>query len=360
MKIAFDHQTFCLQGYGGISRYIVRLAEQLNKSNDVGIFAGLHQNHYLQGLPKSMIWGKKITYPRRGILYLSKFNGILTHGKIKEWQADIVHQTYYRDLYSYKKPTIITVHDMIHELYRNEFSPNELTPEFKRKSIQNASHIIAISESTKKDLMEILGIEESKISVIYHGFDRFDIGQLTNPIHQKPYLLYVGHRGGYKNFENLVQAFVEGGLMNDFDLVAFGGGGWTTAEKSLFEQLKIPEQSVRQLGGGDDVLANLYRHATAFVYPSRYEGFGIPPLEAMAQNCPVISSNASSIPEVVGDAGYYFDPNDVEDMLESIRKVVYDDELSTQLIMLGNERLKLFSWEKCARQTEQVYQKVVR
>lgn len=358
MKIAFNHEIFCLQGYGGISRYFARLAEQLTLTHNTKIFTGLHQNYYLQDFPTKVVCGKYVNYTKRHIRKLKKMNNTFAHMGIKLWQPDIVHQTYYYDLYQYNKPTVTTIHDMIHELYCNEFPPNDITADCKKKIANNASHIIAISQSTKKDLIELLGIDENKISVIYHGFDRFDDKELVTPIFKNPYLLYVGHRSGYKNFENLIKALAFGGLMKDVELVAFGGGTWTMQELQLFQKLNINQQKIHQIGGNDSILANLYKNAMAFIYPSKYEGFGIPPLEAMALNCPVISSNTSSMPEVIGDAGHYFNPNDVDFIIQSIREVVYDDKLKSTLIKLGNERLKMFSWQKCAEQTLEVYNKL--
>lgn len=362
MKIVFDNQTFCLQAYGGISRYIVRLAECLQNDcmgNEVKIFAGFHQNHYLPTLSNSLYMGKKISYPTRGVAKITSLNSKLLHPFIHQWNPDIIHQTYYFDLYHYKKPVVITVHDMIHELYQQDFLPNDITTIYKRKSVQQAEHIIAISQSTKKDLMEIFNIAEHKISVVYHGVDYFNENKIETPIYHQPYLLYVGQRAGYKNFEGLVRAYAHSRLKEDFDLVAFGGGKFTVNEMQLFQSLGIQPSKIKQFGGDDSVLANLYHYAHAFIYPSKYEGFGIPPLEAMAQGCPVVSSHSSSMPEVIGSAGEYFNPNDIDSMIESILKVVYDDERKQQLIQLGYERVNLFSWQKCAKETQSVYEKLL-
>jgi glycosyltransferase involved in cell wall biosynthesis len=148
-------------------------------------------------------------------------------------------------------------------------------------------------------------------------------------------------------------------LKNAFDVVAFGGGAFNAAEQEIIAQLGFEPNTVRQLFGGDHVLGQLYAQARAFVYPSVYEGFGLPPLEAMAHDCPVVTSNSSSMPEVVGDAGEYFDPIDIEAQAQAIESVVFDEQRRGQLIAAGRQRLPLFSWERCASETQVVYQKVL-
>lgn len=141
--------------------------------------------------------------------------------------------------------------------------------------------------------------------------------------------------------------------------MAFGGGAFNADELALISTLGFAPQAVRQVGGGDEVLGSLYADAAAFVYPSVYEGFGLPPLEAMAHNCPVVTSNSSSMPEVVGYAGEYFDPLDVEAQSDAICKVVFDAQRRSQLIELGGQRLPMFSWDRCALETQAVYQQVL-
>jgi len=148
-------------------------------------------------------------------------------------------------------------------------------------------------------------------------------------------------------------------LRNAFDVIAFGGDTFNAAEQALIAKLGFAPQSVRQVGGDDAVLGSLYAQARAFIYPSMYEGFGLPPLEAMAHDCPVVTSNSSSMPEVVGNAGEYFDPMDIEAQAEAICSVVFDEQRRSELIELGRQRLHLFSWERCALETQAVYQKVL-
>ena len=147
-------------------------------------------------------------------------------------------------------------------------------------------------------------------------------------------------------------------LREEFDLVAFGGGRFSSQEILNINEFGFKDGFVQQVGGNDEVLASLYANALCFIYPSLYEGFGLPPLEAMAGGCPVISSNSSSMPEVVNNAGLYFDPCDLDDMRNAIETVCFSSELRAKLIKAGNENVKKFSWDKCAQKTLAIYEKL--
>ena len=237
---------------------------------------------------------------------------------------------------------------------------NSLTQAFlKKASISRVDHIISISESTKNDLIEILGVDETKISVVHLGVDTEAFNQKFITSIKKPYLLYVGKRDGYKNFEGFLKAFSKSTkLKSELSIIAFGGGLFSTREKKLIKENNL-ENYIIQIGGDDNKLIELYQNARAFVYPSKYEGFGLPPLEAMAAGCPVISSNTSSMPEVINNAGEFFDPLDIENIKHSIEKVVFSEARTKKLIKLGTENLKNFSWSKCAKSTTEIYKKIL-
>jgi glycosyltransferase involved in cell wall biosynthesis len=202
---------------------------------------------------------------------------------------------------------------------------------------------------------------ESRTQVIRHGFDALSgESSAAVPLHGKPYLLYVGMRWrGYKNFNGLLTAYAR---MNDVqersDLVCVGGGAFSAEEQVLLNELGLAGR-VHQREAGDSDLHSWYRHAQLFVYPSLYEGFGIPPLEAMAAGCPAVCMHTSSIPEVCGDAVEYAEPDRPESLQAAIRNVLFSDERAEALRIAGKERLKLFSWRECARQTSQVYNSLV-
>lgn len=365
MKIAYDYQTFTLQAYGGISRYFFKLADELkNAGDEVKIFAPYHCNQLITTLGQNTVSGKQISsrdFSKPKALALLVFNQIITKRAIDSWKPDVVHETYYafRRSASAKQPIVISVYDMIHEKLPHFFNRLDPTSYLKRLAVTRADHIICISESTRKDLIELFPFTERKASVVHLSFSSFPTVKEQNQASQ-PYLLYVGSRSGHKNFNNLVLSFARSEkLKSDFDLVAFGGGEFSAAEQRMLADLGLRTNQVRQITGNDELLAGYYKHAAAFVYPSFYEGFGLPPLEAMAQRCPVVSSNTSSMLEVIGDAGEFFDPNSVEQIATAIEGVVFSELRRAQLVRLGEERLKKFSWEKCAMETRQIYQSLI-
>ena len=367
MRIAFDYQTFALQTYGGISRYFTRLAKNFSANcEQVKLFAPLHINAYLGTLPSDMVHGRRLRrYPPKTTRLISAYNHFFSRNLISKWQPDIVHETYYARYRSAPKkcPTVITVYDMIHELYSQEFLQRDNTAALKKISISRADHVICISENTKRDLINLHGVSENKISVVLLGFDQFSIYTQTQRMkesHAKPFLLYVGPRGGYKNFVRFLQSVAASKkLRSDFDVIAFGGGQFTSAELAMIASLGFESTQIRQVSGDDALLGMYYLTASVFVYPSLYEGFGIPPLEAMAHCCPVVSSNTSSLPEVIGNAGEYFNPTNTAEMCHAIESVVYSDSRTRELKSLGTARLSHFSWTTCAEQTLMVYRNLL-
>jgi glycosyltransferase involved in cell wall biosynthesis len=312
-----------------------------------------------------VVYGKHVpniakTYKLRKII-----NMLITSILLHQLKPDILHETYF-DNYQLAAPqtkVVLTVYDMIHEKFREDFTAKEIKiADRKLKAVNRADHVICISENTRKDLIEIANIAASKTSVIHLGFGLTEENSpLTDKIINRPYLLFVGHRGlGYKNFGRLLHAYAASPrLRQDFDLVCFGGAAMSAAEQALVTELGGRPEKVRRIGGDDGILASLYAHAAALIYPSLYEGFGIPVLEAMSLKCPVVCSNSSSMPEVAGDAAEFFDPFKIDSIAAAIEKVVYSVEKRNELISRGLDRIKQFSWAKCARQTYAVYESLL-
>jgi glycosyltransferase involved in cell wall biosynthesis len=367
MRIAFDYQAFCMQSYGGISRYFTRLAQEFQcLRQEVQVFAPLHRNSYLALTQEGMVNGRYIQrYPAKTTKFYLAYNFLRANSQIKKWSPDIVHQTYYSHQVTRSEnfKSVISVYDMIHELYPNQFPIWDSTLRVKKRAIERADHVICISENTKHDLMDFYSVSEQKISVVHLGFDGVypEITEKEVPINiEKPFLLYVGHRRGYKNFSGFLRAVASSPrLIKDFSILAFGGSPFSRDERALISELGFKSQQVLQYSGGDSNLQYCYQTARAFVYPSLYEGFGIPPLEAMAQGCPVISSNTSSMPEVIGNAAEFFDPSSIEEMRDAIERVVYSDDRINVLKIAGKNRLSLFSWEKCAKNTLRIYRGLI-
>jgi glycosyltransferase involved in cell wall biosynthesis len=365
LKVIFDNQIFTEQEFGGISRYYCALATQISRfpDDEAHIVAPLYINKYVKELNGEIVVGyyvQRIPKTGRVIKTLSStfFNSVARWVK-----PDIVHETYYaeRPTYRGRIPHVLTVYDMIHERCPDSFAANDPMTRIKACAVHRADHIFCISENTRRDLLDIHQVPEDRVTVTYLGYDALPLTALTaaDLVGSAPYLLHVGGRHGYKNFEGLLRAFAASSWLRDnLRLVCFGAAAFSRAELSLIAALGLSESQVIHLGGGDDRLAALYKGAAAFVYPSQYEGFGIPPLEAMSLDCPVICSNTSSIPEVVGDAGEYFDPLDIESIRAAIERVLQSPTRRAELVALGRSRREQFSWERCARETFDVYRRL--
>lgn len=373
MKILYDHSVFQFQRYGGISRYFYELITRLSAKEDVDInlFQGFHINEY--GLTNykqnfESFWGYKWKYkipPAKYISHIFNLPNKIWFENIYMNSAnfDIYHPTYYMKglKQNMKIPMVITVYDMIHEIYPDQFRDSGAVIEAKKRAISLADTVIAISENTKKDLIKIYDVPEKKIKVVYLANSlQSPSPQITDELKKKlelkhPYILYVGDRKKYKNFKILFDSYMSD-FSDDFDLVCFGGEPFKYDELNRINR-KI-KKSLIQLNGSDESLASLYKNAFCFVYPSFYEGFGIPPLEAMSMGCPVIASNASSIPEVVGDAAILFDPNSIDELIGAI-KLLYNKPKRNELIKLGFEQEKKFNWDKMANETLDIYKSIL-
>lgn len=362
MRVAYDHQIFGWQRYGGISRYFYELARQMdaNEAVDFKIVSPLFVNEYLlaSALP---VAGIHVPQIRRTGRLCRELNRWMAPIAIRHFNPDLVHETYYSQgtVAPRRAKVVITVHDMIHELFPNDFSKWDGTSREKASAIKRADHVICVSENTRRDLVRILDVDPAKTSVVHHGYE---LSQAPAGIRRcnEPYILYVGSRGGYKNFDSLLQAYAASTtLHNNFRLVAFGGGSLTAREQAHVEDLSGGKWDVLHFSGGDDMLADLYSFAEVFVYPSRYEGFGIPPLEAMSCACPVICSDRSSLPEVVGEAAGFFDPESVDSLVDALNQVVFDSSFRSSLIDKGRLRCADYSWRKCAEETLEVYGRLI-
>ena len=363
MRIVYDHQIFSRQVYGGISRYFQELNNRIPAlgGHQAEVFAPLHVNGYAQGAGARPPRGLRLR-KRPGITALARLvDSIAGHALVRPRRdVDVFHQTYYSaSTYAPRRARkIVTVYDMIHELHPESFPADDDTTRRKRQAVAWADHVVCISETTRQDLIRILGVAPDKATVVHLGHSlspaqAADAG-VAAPT-PAPYLLYVGARGGYKNFDRLLAAYADSELLRtQLSLVCFGGGGFNERELAMLQSRNVAA-TVRQVSGDDALLSRLYLGAQALVYPSLYEGFGIPPIEAMAQGCPVVCSTGGSIPEVVGDAGAYFDPLDPQDIRTTIEDTVASGAARERLVALGRERVRLFSWDACARNTLAVY-----
>lgn len=362
MRIAYDHQIFSWQEYGGISRYFFELATRVCRSGlcEAKVYAPLYINRYLRDAQWPNVIGRYIApLPKTGRA-MQILNAMLVRRLLHRDTPDLVHETYYfeKRLAPARARIVITVHDMIHEKFKQCYPTWDTTSIRKRRAVERADHIICVSENTRRDLVDILGVERSRTSVVHHGCSQLaEAPDAAPPVVGRPYIVYVGLRQCYKNFIALLEAFaISGVLRKEFVLVCFGGGQMNSGEFRQIASLGIPRDAVVSMTGGDRLLANLFRHAAAFVYPSLYEGFGMPPLEAMSCGCPVACSNTSSLPEVCGEAAEYFDPGSPESIRMAIERVVLSSERRAQLIRAGHAQSRRFNWDECAGHTAAVYE----
>jgi glycosyltransferase involved in cell wall biosynthesis len=369
MKILLEPQIFNNQIFGGISRYYTEIFNYLikNKSADVEIPIFYTDNLHL--IEKKLI-EKKINFfekffiknnifKRKLIRRLKRKNLNHTQKKIHDNDFDLLVPTYYNPYFLkniQKKPFVLTVYDMIHEIFPECFDQNDQTTEWKKVLIPKASRIIAVSENTKRDILKFFPkINPDKIQVIYHGYSK--INGDKKPINlPKKYILYVGNREHYKNFIFFAKAIKEI-LDNDKDLFVFCAGGtpFYMEEIKLFKEMNLEDRFL-YYRFKDNELAEIYKNAECFVFPSQYEGFGIPVLEAMANSCPVILANHSSFPEVAGNAGIFFDLNNSKDLCEKINITIYNKNFRNEMIFKGLQNVKRFLWEDAAKQCFNVYQ----
>lgn len=368
LSVFFDHQIFTLQKFGGISRYFVDLATGLRdlRCATPKIVSGYHFNHYLSLSPRAIrIPSLFLPYSSHRIVNrcLNPAHNAYISAICKLTNPHIVHHTYY--LRPCKQPSgtpsVITVYDMINEKFPQYFPNNHITLESKRQAIYSSDHIICISKTTLNDLLEIYPSVENKASCVYIDVPKPKVATL-NPVPHglRPYILYVGHRKGYKNFDILLRSFLASKeLHENYDLLAFGGPPLTPAESAQILSSGVNPNSILQLSGPDTQLYELLSSAQCLVYPSLYEGFGIPPIEAMHLGCPVVASYSSCLPEVLSNAALYFDPSSIRDITNVLLKILNSSSLRHQLVHAGYNQASLYDNGNMIRRTANIYHSLI-
>lgn len=364
MKILYDHQAFSMQKYGGISRYFFEVIRGVEKKQgfEIHLPIVLSANSYLKDL--NHLRYRRFEYILKGFNWLVAYiNRYHTIRKLADHAIpfDVFHPTYFDPYflpYLSDKPYVLTIYDMIHELFPEYFSSFSKTSVNKERLAREASLIIAISENTKRDIIQIFGIEADKIRVIYLGVSPLPPICDMNISIPGNFLLFVGQRYEYKNFLTLAESIRDILIQKNLFLICFGGGSFTGKEMVTLRELDISDRVISR-SGNDRTLAHLYRSAIAYVCPSRYEGFGIPVLEAMSCGCPVASSNVSSLTEVGGDAVSYFSPEDKDSMADAVERIASDAGYRRELIEKGFVQAGKFTWQKAVEQICGVYEEAL-
>jgi len=370
MKIVLDPQIYNMQRYGGISRYYTEIFSLLVKEESNVIIIPLNNstniyfNNSILNSVKQRIYGIIIKYLKKIRLdkRLQIYNVVRKNleKKLLKRKYDLFVPTYYNiDFLNHigNKPFVLTVYDMIHELFPEYFTNSPNLVANKLLLIEKAHRIITVSENTKRDILRLYPhISESKIDVVYHGTSIKIKDNIKTTLPEK-YILFVGTRAIYKNFLFFLNSVSEL-LRNEEDLflVCAGGGSFTNSENQYISKLGLGDKILFK-PFIDEELGYFYKHAVCFVFPSKYEGFGIPVLESMICGCPVVLANHSSFPEVAGDAGVYFEMNDSNDLADKINTLIHNKSIRDYFSKKGIEQAKKFSWEKAAQECMAVYEK---
>lgn len=368
MKIGIDARMYQESGVGRYIRNLISKLERLDKENEYFIFL-------LKKDFDNLNFGKNFTkiladFRWYGIAEQTKLPGIL-----KKISPDLVHFPHFNIPVTYKGKFAVTIHDLIHQHFqmRRATTLNPIIYKFKqfgyrqvfKKAILASERILTPSKYVKDLLVNEWRVSPEKVVVTYEACDdkimtaaaKMSEKKTKNALHKlsvkKPYIFYVGNAHPHKNVEGLIKVFlVLKKAYQDLTLVLSG------SDHYFWQRIKkeFKHKDIIYTGWVTDIeLVALYKNAKVFVIPSFEEGFGIPLLEAMVCSCPVVSSKAGALFEVGGDACVYFDPHNIEDMVEKISQVLNSENLRKDLIKKGLKRYKQFSWEELAKQTMEVY-----
>jgi len=379
MKIGVDIRVLMDKYYSGVSEYTANLLMALldqDKDNEYCLFYNSFKNlgGRLDQWPSGQVLVFKTSWPNKIFNYV--LQSLFAYPKLDKVLGGVAvfwspHFNFARLGQATKK--IITVHDLSFLRYPEFFSwrKNFWHKALRiKRTLETAEKIVAVSENTKNDIIELIGIAPEKISVIYSGNNL--IKREVSEIEKQEFLsaqnisgrfiLYLGTIEPRKNIIGLIQAFNQlktQERFKDLKLVLAGAKGWKTRLIDKEWQKSAYQNDIIFLGyisKKDKEI--LYSSATVFVYPSYYEGFGFPPLEAMTYGLPVICSNVSSLPEVVAEAALMINPFKPAEMAEALELILLDEKLRTNLINKGYERSKLFSWDETAREYLKIFREL--
>lgn len=360
MHIAIDAR-FLNSGTGTYGVKLLDYLQQIDTTNTYSVIVKTKDADYWQPTNPNFTV-VPVPYPYYSFAEQLGFNRFL-----RRIHPDLVHFAMPQQPLLYKGKKVTTIHDMtLLNTYNSDknwliFHAKQLVGRFVFKRIARTSdYVIAISKNTKREYQEFSGIPDSKISVIYEAGEAHKGGLQPYDVPFKEFIMYVGQQPDYKNLRRLAEAHQL--LLKkypDLGLIFVGRMNKDTElNKAHYE--KLGYKNIHFTGFLPDAQRDwLFTQTRAYVFPSLMEGFGLPPLEAMAYGTPVVSSDASCLPEVLGDAAEYFDPLNINDMAEVIEKVITDDDLRFGMTARGYAQVAKYSWEKMAKETHAIYTKVL-
>ncbi len=358
------NEAFSLRSFGGIINYYVHLLPALKRIGvEPSIAAPLRRGPALND--SRFLLKPSLRLPE-GTRYTNRFaNGLgwaqesleaARHGN----DQVLIHSSYFYRKIDGRLPSVVTVYDLIAELIPEERTRSSRVIQCKAEAVERADHILAISETTKRDLIDYYGLTPDRITTtpIASALPMAS-GQTQRELERESTtVLYVGKRDGYKNFRCLVEALADSQVPTELTIAAYGGGGFTAKEQELIASRGLTRR-VHHVAPANGILDSLYRQALVFVCPSQYEGFGLPVVEAMERGCPVIVANAGALPEVAGDAALRFPPDQVDKLSEHLVSVYEASSLRSRLSQAGLAWSKNYSWERAARATKVGYIKAL-
>jgi glycosyltransferase involved in cell wall biosynthesis len=369
MRIGIDARFFGSIGKG-LGRYTQKLIENLESVDS--------QNHYFIFLRREN-WDEYQPHSRNFTKVLADIPWYTLREQVqmpkifKRCGLDLVHFPHFNVPITYKGKFIVTIHDLILFRYPTRrastlsapiyFIKTKVYHRVIKRAIEKSERIIAVSQHTKKDILKNFRINPDKVVVTYEGVDTIEKPLLDKPetVFKKygimrPYILYVGNAYPHKNLDRLILAFKEiSRTHSGLHLVLAGKEDYFYKRLKKFVATNNVSGVIFPGHIAEDHLPALYREAKLYVFPSLYEGFGLPPLEAMARNAPVVSSNTSCLPEILGSAAYFFDPRGISETADAIEKVLENIELRKKLIAAGQQQIKKYSWQKMAEETLGIY-----
>ncbi len=349
--VLFSHDIFSAQATGGISRCMIETMAALTAAGAPwSLWAGRHHNRLLDRAVRDGILGPHVVaarlMPTSQRVPRAIVNEIGFARDAPAHDARVIHRTYYPllDLAGHGRRQVHTLHDMWDERAPNRSASTRLRSVLKLRAVASADAIVCVSDYTRQEAIALVPALAGRLTVIPHGVRRLSAAPAFAA--DRPFFLFVGQRGSYKNFAVAVGGLA-GSNAGDHDLVCFGGGAFTAGEQAMLAASGMAAR-VRQCSGSDDALAGAYELATALLYPSLYEGFGLPLLEAMIHGCVVIAAPLTALPETGGDAVLYADAHEPLAWAAAIDRVVTDTTLVVDLRQRGYARARTFTWARSA------------